>query len=159
MFESLTLQTLGKLRAPQQFRARFGRRRTYLSRFDAAAYDAGWQFYPRELHERRHTPYRDGWLDARDAQDDQAAANGAPSHTTHRRHDESPTTFVQTAKGIVIGRSYVRPPAFPGTEAIRIQQALLRQKQRRAPVTVGDIVVVVLIVLVAGAGLLKACSS
>lgn len=52
---------------PQQFRARLGRRRTYLSRSDALAYDAGYELYPAVLADSSHTPFRDGWLDAQDA--------------------------------------------------------------------------------------------
>lgn len=67
--------------APQQFRARHGRRRTYMSRSDALAYDAGYELYPAVLADSDHTPYRDGWLDAQDEAFDQLST--APARVLH----------------------------------------------------------------------------
>lgn len=70
LFQSI-LSAPGMPMAPQQFRARHGRRRVYLSRADAAGYDAGYELYPAVLAGSDHTPFRDGWLDAQDAAFDQ----------------------------------------------------------------------------------------
>lgn len=62
------------LPAPQQFRTRHGRRRVYLSRSDALAYDAGYELYPAVLTDSNHIPFRDGWLDAQEEAFEQLSA-------------------------------------------------------------------------------------